>query len=175
MLLICFVRCTVLCCVESSTEDEILDDNYDFAHSGRIRNDAYSEEVPPNATWSSRHTKDPRGSWKGPHQLSLSFEFSPTLQTIEVFGTGTDDIGEFFVEGIYCKETRRMGLTRRYKCIYDTNAKNFRYSVTAIRMLYDPPHNRFGGSYYVYKNEDEYNKGRINRIGSGGIILRPFT
>jgi hypothetical protein len=106
-----------------------------------------------SGAWTSRYYQ--YGKWHGPHELSLMFD----AKQMKINGTGRDDVGTFFVTGIYSTKTQRLGLHKRYRLGTGNSRENLGHTVT-IQLYWNPSNNQFEGKWYVqtakYTGEDKF-------------------
>ncbi|CAF3006669.1 unnamed protein product, partial [Rotaria sp. Silwood2] len=88
--------------------------------------------------WSSRYYQ--YDAWHGSHQLSLSFD----PETSKVTGNGSDDVGDYNIEGIYSTTTHWMGLTKKYQNGTGDLSQNLGHYVT-IQVTWNTNQRRFEG------------------------------
>ncbi len=82
--------------------------------------------------------------WHGRHQIQLSFDAAQS----KVTGSGSDDIGTYFIDGVYSVQTRRMGLTKTYQLGTGNPRENLGHTVT-IQLEWNRYNNQFEGKWYV--------------------------
>ncbi|CAF1173499.1 unnamed protein product [Adineta steineri] len=116
-------------------------------------NETYSQGYFETGIWSSRYCQHNR--WHGPHQLYLSFNH--TMSRVD--GEGTDDIGAFTIDGIFCRQTQKLALTKIYKQGTGNMAENFGHKVT-IQLIWNSNQNVFEGKWFIhttkYRGEDKF-------------------
>ncbi|CAF4390988.1 unnamed protein product, partial [Rotaria sp. Silwood2] len=114
--------------------------------------------------WSSRYYQ--YNAWHGPHQLSLSFD----PETSKVTGNGSDDVGNYNIEGIYSPTTHRMGLTKKYQYGTGDPSQNLGHYVT-IQVTWNTRRRRFKGKWFVRTNKyTGENKFDLKLVKSYGAI-----
>ncbi|UJR12757.1 hypothetical protein I4U23_016931 [Adineta vaga] len=123
------------------------------ANKSSKQKEIYSKAQFQTGLWSSRYHQ--YNQWHGPHQLSLTFNSS----TLAVDGQGTDDIGEYTVDGTYSYETNRLALTKVYKTGTGNPTENHGHTVT-IQLDWNTEKNQFEGKWYIqtkkYRGEDKF-------------------
>jgi hypothetical protein len=80
----------------------------------------------------------------GPHQFQLSFD----VEQSKVTGSGSDDVGQFTIDGVYSIHTRRIGLTKTYQYGTGNPLQNLGHSVI-IQLEWNRYNNQFEGKWYV--------------------------
>ena len=127
--------------------------NVDFIDQGSNETTSYEKDQFETGPWSSRYHQ--RGRWHGPHTLSLNFDRGMAT----VHGQGTDDVGEFSIEGIFSIKTRRMALTKKYRAGTGDSSENFGHSVT-LQLIWNPANEQFEGKWFIqtakYHGEDKF-------------------
>ncbi|CAF1275059.1 unnamed protein product [Adineta steineri] len=66
-----------------------------------------------------------------------------------VDGEGTDDIGAFTIDGIFCRQTQKLALTKIYKQGTGNMAENFGHKVT-IKLIWNSNLNVFEGKWFIH-------------------------
>ncbi len=74
--------------------------------------------------WNSRYFQ--YGEWHGPCRFPLIFDG----HSMKITGSGSDDVGEFTIDGIYSTETSRIGLTKKYQAGTGNRSENLGHQVT---------------------------------------------
>lgn len=92
--------------------------------------------------WSSRYYQYRK--WHGPSAFSLNFQ----SKTSKITGNGSDDVGEYIVEGIYSTKTNRIGLTKTYRLGTGDLTQNLGHSVT-IQVEWNSSKRLFEGKWFV--------------------------
>ena len=127
--------------------------NVDFIDQGSNGTASYEKDHFEAGPWSSRYYQ--RGRWHGPHTLSL--EFDRGMSTVH--GQGTDDVGDFTVEGIFSTKTHRMALTKKYSAGTGDTSENFGHSVT-LQLVWNAANEQFEGKWFIqtakYRGEDKF-------------------
>ncbi|CAF3079326.1 unnamed protein product [Rotaria sp. Silwood2] len=104
--------------------------------------EAYKVNHFQSGIWSSRYFQ--YGRWHGPHHFSLSFN----SQSMQVTGSGSDDVGVFTIDGIYSFETNRIGMTKTYQLGTGDRSENLGHQVT-IQLAWNARNRQFEGKWYV--------------------------
>ena len=127
--------------------------NVDFINQGSKGTVPYEKDHFETGPWSSRYYQ--RGRWHGPHTLSLNFDRG--MSTVQ--GQGTDDVGEYTVEGIFSTKNHRMALTKKYRAGTGDTSENFGHSVT-LQLVWNPANEQFEGKWFIqtakYRGEDKF-------------------
>lgn len=82
--------------------------------------------------------------WHGPHTFSMYFDH----ETLKINGTGTDDVGDFSIDGIYSLKTGRLDLTKVYQKGTGSPYENFGHTVV-IQVKWNVKERQFDGKWYV--------------------------
>ena len=81
------------------------------------------------------------------------------IKTAHVTGDGTDDIGQFTVEGTFSANTHRMTLIQSYHIDTD-NARELIWLTVTLQLTWDSNTARFKGKWYRitsgYRGEGEF-------------------
>lgn len=127
--------------------------NVDFIRQGSNVASTYEKDHFESGPWSSRYYQ--YSAWHGPHALTLNFDRG--MSTIR--GEGTDDVGNYTVEGVFSIETHRMGLTKTYRAGTGNSRENFGHSVT-LQLAWNPANEQFEGKWFIqtarYRGEDKF-------------------
>ena len=115
--------------------------NQAFVHQASSKNLPPGEAQFNSGRWSSQYRQD--GTLHGPHQCSLTFDD----ETAYVTGEGTDDIGQFIVDGTFSVNTHRMPLTKLYRVDTD-NAPGLVWLTVTLQLTWDSDTARFKGKWY---------------------------
>ncbi|CAF2519169.1 unnamed protein product [Rotaria sp. Silwood2] len=92
--------------------------------------------------WKSQYFQ--YGNWHGSHRFSLTFNDL----SMNITGSGSDDVGTFTIHGTYSVKTRRIGLTKTYKKGTGNPSQNLGHQVT-IQLTWNAQNNQFEGKWYV--------------------------
>ncbi|UJR17236.1 hypothetical protein I4U23_004131 [Adineta vaga] len=87
-------------------------------------------------------------SWHGPYQCSLKFD----SEMSKVIGNGSDDIGQYTIEGIYSTKTNRMGLIKTYRKGTGDLRQNLGHNVI-IQLSWNSSQHQFEGKWFVKTNK----------------------
>lgn len=127
--------------------------NVDFISEGKNAASTYEKDHFESGPWSSRYYQ--KSAWHGPHALTLNFDRG--MSTIS--GEGTDDIGDYTVEGVFSTETHRMGLTKSYRAGTGNPGENFGHTVT-LQLVWNSANEQFEGKWFIqtarYRGEDKF-------------------
>jgi len=107
--------------------------------------------------------------WHGPHQFQLSFDFEQS----KVTGSGSDDIGQYTIDGLYSIHTRRMGLTKTYQYGTGNPLENLGHSVI-IQVEWNRNYNQFEGKWYV-RTAKFYGSGKFTLKSDTQQYLSPLS
>lgn len=102
----------------------------------------YSYEVLRNGRWSSRYQQ--YGSWHGPFIMSLNFD--PVATTVR--GYGSDDVGQFSIDGQCSNQSTNISLIKRYKSGTGNPSENFGHQVT-MNLTWNQKTGQFEGQWSV--------------------------
>ncbi|CAF2716871.1 unnamed protein product [Rotaria sp. Silwood2] len=83
-------------------------DNTVFINQNSLKNVNFQNNPFMDGIWSSRYYQ--YNKWHTSHQLSLLFN----RYSYQVSGGGTDEIGSYIIDGIFCMRTFRMCLAKVY-------------------------------------------------------------
>lgn len=121
--------------------------NWIFVHcTRRNRSTKYSRPLFPSGTWVSRYYQ--YGKWHDPYELELSFD----SENCQVTGSGSDDVGQFIIVGIYSTKTLRMGLKKTYKYGTGNPRENLGHTV-AIQLKWNQERSCFLGKWFVQTSQ----------------------
>lgn len=112
----------------------------------QLKQESYDVNVFQSGVWSSQYFQ--YGSWHGPHEFLLSFD----SQSMKIIGSGSDDVGEFTIDGIYSNQTYRVGLTKQYQAGTGNPFENLGHQVI-IQLTWNVENYRFEGKWYVQTNK----------------------
>lgn len=98
-----------------------------------------------SGTWLGRYYQDRK--WHEFHQYALSFN----SQSMQVRGTGEDDIGTFTISDIFSNKTNRLGLTKIYQVGTGNPRENLGHQVI-IQLISNASYRQFSGKWYVQTN-----------------------
>jgi len=96
--------------------------------------------------WNSRYFQ--YGKWHGPCGFSLIFDG----HSMKVTGSGSYDVGEFTIDGIYSTEASRIGRTKKYQAGTGNRSENLGHQVT-IELTWNAQNSQFEGKWYVQTSE----------------------
>lgn len=89
------------------------------------------------------------GQWHEQHLVTLSFN----PETLQVTGSGSDDIGNYSVEGTYSLDTVRLAMVKSYGLVESENI------AVTIQLTWNIAKELFEGKWYVqtkkYHDEDK--------------------
>jgi hypothetical protein len=93
--------------------------------------------------------------WRGPIYVSLSFD--PQLSKIT--GSGSDDVGQFTIDGTFSNKTGRIGLTETYRFNSTTRVEHLDHH-RIIQLIWNSETRLFEGTRYVrtktYREENRF-------------------
>ncbi|UJR06977.1 hypothetical protein I4U23_011265 [Adineta vaga] len=95
-----------------------------------------------NGIWSLRYHQ--YNKWHGPYNLALTFNHSLD----EITGRGTDDVGDFTINGVFSSINLRLDLIQTYKKGTGDPNENLGHTST-IQMTWNSTKNQFEGTWYV--------------------------
>lgn len=141
--IICCICCCSIC-YKSSKKNAGIPKQYNtvFVHQNSLPN--LKNDIDPfeTGTWSLLYQQ--YGRWHGPYQLSLSFKHSSG----KVTGHGSDDVGDFTIDGIFSSKNLRLGLTQKYKAGTGNPSENLGH-ISIIQLQWNSSKNEFDGKWYV--------------------------
>lgn len=88
------------------------------------------------------------GKWRGPYAFLVFFDD----QQLKITGSGSDDVGEFTMDGIYSLGTCRICLTKIYKEGTGDPSQNLGHTVI-IQLEWNSEERQFDGHWYVKTNK----------------------
>ena len=142
----CIVCCVCGCikCNQCSRKNAGIPKQYNtvFVHHNSLPN--RKNEIDPfeTGTWSFLYRQ--YGRWHGPYQLLLSFNHSSS----KVTGHGSDDVGDFTIDGIFSSKNLRLGLTQKYKAGTGNPRENLDHT-SIIQLRWNSSKKEFDGKWYV--------------------------
>ena len=92
--------------------------------------------------WESQYFQ--HNNWHAPYHVDLTFD----AEQLKVTGSGLDDVGMYFIDGIYSIQTRRIGLIKKYQLGTGNPLQNLGHDVT-IQLQWNRNSNQFEGKWYV--------------------------
>lgn len=111
--------------------------------------------------WSSRYHQYNKSH--GPHSLCLYFN----RPSGTVNGQGTDDVGEFRVDGVFSAGTGRLALTKTYRLGTGNQKENYGHSVT-IQLVWNDEKSIFEGKWYIhtskYRGSDKFELEPVKKV-----------
>lgn len=116
--------------------------NADFIRRESLKNRNYERYPFQDGVWSFQYHQYKK--WHGPYRMRLTFD--RTLGTVT--GQGTDDVGNFTIEGIFSSENLRLALTQSYVAGTGNPTENLGHTST-IQLTWNSIKNRFEGKWYV--------------------------
>ncbi|CAF3180794.1 unnamed protein product [Rotaria sp. Silwood2] len=116
--------------------------NETFIEQGSVKDYNYEEYPFKSGVWSLEYNQ--YKSWHGPYQVILTFDHSLG----KVSGRGTDDVGNFTIDGIFSSKTLRLALKQKYEAGTGDRTENLGHKST-IQLSWSSNKNRFEGTWYV--------------------------
>jgi len=142
----CIICCICWCktCYRSSKKNAGIPKQYNAAFIRQNSDSNRKNEIDPfeTGTWSFLYKQ--YGTWHGPYQLPLSFNHSSG----KVTGHGTDDVGDFTIDGTFSSANLRLGLTQKYKAGTGNPRENLGHT-SIIQLKWNSSKNEFDGKWYV--------------------------
>ncbi|CAF1582298.1 unnamed protein product [Didymodactylos carnosus] len=148
---VCLVALTVCLC--NRYKDRARSSNKIWVDTGIVQLD-YEKTKFPSGLWNGYYHQ--YGQWNALPNHSLTFNKSNQTVT----GYGSDNIGDYTVEGTWSDKTLRMAITKQYKLGTGNNpSQNLGHKVQ-IQLKWNEKENEFDGKWYVqtskYHGEDQY-------------------
>ncbi|UJR34634.1 hypothetical protein I4U23_027411 [Adineta vaga] len=103
--------------------------------------------------WLSRYYQYDK--FHGPYRFSLLFD----PETSKITGNGSDDIGEFVIEGVYSIKTNRIAFIKKYRKGTGNLIENLGHNVT-IQVDWNCNQYQFEGKWFI-KTKNYNEEGRV--------------
>ncbi|CAF3210060.1 unnamed protein product [Rotaria sp. Silwood2] len=133
LLVLCWIKCT------SGIPSQM---NENFIEQGSVKDYNYEESPFKTGVWSLLYHQ--YNNWHGPYQILLTFDHSSG----KVTGRGTDDVGNFTMDGIFSSRTLRIALKQKYEVGTGDPTENRGHKST-IQLNWVSNKNRFEGTWYI--------------------------